>query len=157
MAAVSAEDSQINRGWDVHSYTQDLRETIGLWREKHPNTSLLLDAPVPPDIVRTVYLFFVSRRRNLFLVMEKMRTRTKMVPGKGWFYGDHDLAGLNIWSLLAYAVRVADHEDSEDLDKLLVEMLVDTAQTCIQGDSHRIAMFVMGATQDTGSALGKMD
>ena len=67
---------------------------------------------------------------------------TDPISGDLLFYGDRDLNDLNIWALLAIAVNLALAEKGPP--ELLVEMLVDTAQTCIQGDSHRIAMFVLG-------------
>lgn len=136
--------SAIYRGWDVHSYTGDLVQALGQWRRERPRLSSLLDRPVKTEVVEGgIYEFFMSRDETLRSVLEKMRMRSEEQED-GLFYGDRDLGGLNIWALLAIAVNLANKERAPA--DLLVEMLVDTAQTCIQGDSHRIAMFVLAAS-----------
>ena len=153
------------RGWDVHSYTADLNVALRVWRRDHPRTSALLDRPIPKQVAAHIIQFLVTADARCAIVFHKMRERTVFSEPDGqWFYGDKDLTsrsdaeGLNIWVLLAYAVRVVQHEDcDESTVHLLIEMILDAAQTCIQGDSHRIAMFVMAITQDGATALGTLD
>jgi hypothetical protein len=137
--------SEIYHGWDVHSYTPDLRAALAAWRSERPRLSELLDLPVKREVIDgPISEFFLSRNAELKAVLDKMRDRSEQRnSGNLLFYGDRDLDNLNIWALLAIAVNLALAEKGPP--ELLVEMLVDTAQTCTQGDSHRIAMFVLGS------------
>lgn len=146
--------SQIYRGWDVHAYTADMRGALQRWRQAHPKMSALLDRPVRTAIIEDhLYPFFESRDPSLKAVLDKMKGRSTARPmginneDLGLHYPDPDLDNINIWALLAIAVRMTMVSDDDPSEKApaetLVEMLVDTAQTCIQGDSHRIAMFVL--------------
>lgn len=148
--------SEIYRGWDVHAYTADMRGALQRWREAHPKMSALLDRPVRTAIIEDhLCPFFETRDPSLKAVLDKMKGRStaRAMTGSngeenlGLFYPDPDLNNINIWALLAIAVKMTTKSDDDPAEKApaetLVEMLVDTAQTCIQGDSHRIAMFVL--------------
>lgn len=158
--------SEIYRGWDVHAYTADMRGTLQRWRQAHPKMSALLDRPVRTSIIEDhLCPFFETRDPSLKAVLDKMKGRStaRAMTGSngeespegrgrtksdlGLHYPDPDLDNINIWALLAIAVRMTTGSDDDPAEKApaetLVEMLVDTAQTCIQGDSHRIAMFVL--------------
>ena len=149
--------SEIYRGWDVHAYTADMRGALQRWRQAHPKMSALLDRPVRTSIIEDhLCPFFESRDPSLKAVLDKMKGRSNARPMSpsmnsdkeelGLHYPDPDLDNINIWALLAIAVKMttgSDEESPKAPAETLVQMLVDTAQTCIQGDSHRIAMFVL--------------
>ncbi len=137
------------RGWDVHSYTGDRTRTLARWRAVYPRASAALDAPVDPADIHRMYQYILALDPALHPVLEKMRARTSRGAAnapcavRGWFYADADLGGVNIWTVLGIAVELA--QRSEGLDGLLAETLRDAGTTCVQGDSHRLFMFVLAA------------
>lgn len=129
------------RGWDVHAYTSDMMVALRDWGQVFPGGRKILDESLPASYVEENVIDFIAERDpSLKPVLEKMARRSQK-QGTRVFYGDPDLGNINIWSVLSLCVVLV--KELPDLEELLLEMLRDTAQTCIQGDSHRLLMFLL--------------
>lgn len=133
------------RGWDVHAYTPALMQRIQEWRDANPVEAITWSRPMPQQTALALGDWYVEADPAAAPVFRKMASRTSLTES-GWFYGDADLGGINIWALYATARRIAIRPDNA-MGELLAELVRDAAQTCIQGDSHRILMFIFANTR----------
>ncbi len=97
-----------------------LNKWVGIKKQHHPTFD---DAPA-------------------YAAIQKMRDRSgvKDVNNVAVGYVDPDLS-VNVGMLIFWAVKVA--EDVGEVD-LLLETLCDINNTCIQGDSHRLVVYIWG-------------
>lgn len=129
------------RGWDVHAHTMDMRAALRDWGRTFPGGRKIMDETLPAEYIeKSVIDFIVERDATLKPVLQKMVGRTQKVNGRV-YYPDPDLGNINIWSVLSLCVVLV--KELPDLEALMLEMLRDAAQTCIQGDSHRLLMFLL--------------
>jgi len=128
------------KGWDVHSYTNDVQDFI-----RNLNS----------DIRDFFFSVIIPRQREALVtawpadlepVKRKWIERTTMTyPAKtehrpenaAFMYMDPDVENMNIWSI---AVLTYDLACRYGCTELFWEMVRDAGTTCIQGDSHRILM-----------------
>jgi hypothetical protein len=129
------------RGWDVHAHTSDIRMMLHEWGRIYPGGQKILQESLPKDYIDDAIVNPIVRLDpSLRPVLQKMARRSQQTGGRV-FYADADLDGINIWSVLSLCVLLI--RDYPDLEGLMIEMLRDAAQTCIQGDSHRLLMFLL--------------
>lgn len=137
------------RGWDVHSYTQDVKARLGEIRE------VLCKKYHPPWSCRTPFnddLFYkcldwCSRnleRSKVDSCLSKFKNYWLQTDG-GWV--DRDLENVNVAWLFTCSVHCCATLKDDSVCRLFQETLEDIGTTCVQGDSHRLLCFLVGATE----------
>jgi hypothetical protein len=153
MSAAPGTPAHLARQWDVHTYTSELRRRVEDWTahpDLHPEAQHWITpcAASVADIIAAKY----ADHAVITATITKMKGRTNTAIGSTTLmYPDPDILGVNIWGILASAVLLASTDASGSLDELLRELLVDAGTTCIQGDSHRLLMFIFAACDDIDS------
>jgi hypothetical protein len=128
------------RGWDVHSYTPDIRSVTDIdFRNLEPvNTRIEMDA-LFRDIASSVR---DSRACSIFL--NKLRRRVDL---NTMTYTDPQ-TGIEILSLLKKLwVKVRECND-DSVFELFETTIRDAGTTCIQGDSHRLVSMYIALERD---------
>lgn len=158
------------KGWDVHSYTSDIRGVLpGLLEE----IGRVVDYPWScknefPDrrfIGCCVYaerLLAHCQKYHLYprgaevnQCIAKFRTYWSSTDG-GW--KDADLNDVNVAWLFTCAAALSCTADKEDeLDELFLDTLADIGGTCIQGDSHRLLCFLAAVLGDKKENKNRFD
>lgn len=143
------------RGWDTHAYTSLLQnETLlDAFRQAtcDPVTILSRDkaAALIADIQDTLVTHNIADTHKTQPVLSKMLARWQTTETLDGYY-DAEIGNVNIFSLLAacwqHIVACGMHPT---MLHFFVETLLDADQTCVQGDSHRIALFYIALKRDT--------
>jgi len=138
-------------GWDAHAYSGLLREHPQLAKFRFPNDRNLTRKDAD-DLVMAILLQSHLNEQNRPIIQSmlyKMLTRWQITDTMSGYY-DPDIGNVNIFMLLQDCwFRIWDTFSGDlSLLSLFVECLVDAGQTCVQGDSHRLALFYIAVCGD---------
>lgn len=128
------------RGWDVHAYTPPVQQ----WFQQRLRPRLPSEGPL-----LTEWMAALNEMRHVYGkwpaamgALIKMNSRYR-AQQKG--YMDRDLGpGGNVASILLYSWALVKRKKEPSLTRLFGETLSDIGNTCVQGDSHRLIMFLFG-------------
>ena len=135
----------MHKGWNVHAYTRDLLgqlQEVPFFgridqREAHACLAEIRAATSPA----------------CRLALDKIKQRYKAQNG-GYF--DPQLRNLNIILLLRTLFREIRHVDDPSMWNLFEQALIDTGNTCAQGDSHRLALLYIALMRSMEDAPEQM-
>jgi len=148
-------------GWDAHAYTHLLREHPQLHSfRQQPHNGPIVTLSDAQTLVDTISRTLKDHERTnvsaecvtaIAPVLAKMVSRWDASQGG---YYDADIGHVNIFALLnavwSRVLEITDREKDASLFALFVETLTDASMTCIQGDSHRLALLYIALTQEQG-------
>lgn len=125
-------------GWDVHSWTSDLRDLLDQQPEFECRFRVSMHL-----FDQCLQEIFEMYGEGVKPVLEKMRGRYKPIEGG---YYDMDLVGkrVNVAHLLVRVWTLVKRINDESIYKWFKETLDDIGLTCLQGDSHRLMFFLVG-------------
>jgi|SRR3989304_6544968 len=127
------ENFKFYEGWDVHSWTNKIKEDIMLYfnETEIEHFKLALNTQLFDIIwVNILHLF-----PNLLPILKKFKTRSTDKNNE-ISYNDSQIFNINILQILYLVFN--EIKDNCNFYSLFNEILTDCAQTCVQGDSHRL-------------------
>ena len=130
------------KGWDVHAYT----DLINLQIDRYLKYNRVIKHAEVRDLLHEIDAYY--KDAMVTNVIHKFKSRCHHIHDTdNYGYNDPDIH-INVMLILDITWKMVKSKNDTSMYDLFKEIMIDIANHCIQGDSHRLIMLLTAMEND---------